>query len=72
MIKMAILRKTEIKNMDTKTLNDKLVSLKKELVKINAQIAMGTLPENPGRIKEVKRTIARIITKLNKKSKEVI
>ena len=69
---MAILRKTEIKNMDIKTLNEKLISLKKELVKINAQIAMGTLPENPGRIKEVKRTIARIMTKLNKKSKEVI
>ena len=69
---MAILRKTEIKNMDIKTLNEKLISLKKELIKINAQIAMGTLPENPGRIKEVKRTIARIMTKLNKKSKEVI
>ena len=29
-------------------------------MKVNAQIAMGTVPENPGRIKEIKKTIARI------------
>ena len=48
--------------MDEKTLKDKLRELSKELIKINAQIAMGTVPENPGKIKEIKRTIARIKT----------
>lgn len=59
---MAILRKNEIKQMNEKELNEKLASLNEELVKINAQIAMGTLPQNPGRIKEIRKTIARIKT----------
>ncbi len=59
---MAIIRKNEMVQMDEKTLKDKLRELSKELIKINAQIAMGTVPENPGKIKEIKRTIARIKT----------
>lgn len=53
--------------MDEKTLNEKLTELKMELIKINAQISMGTLPENPGRIKEIRKTIARIKTFKNMK-----
>lgn len=48
--------------MDSKTLDEKFIELKKELIKINAQIAMGTVPENPGKIKEIRKTIARIKT----------
>jgi len=59
---MAIIRKNEMAQMDEKKLEDKLRELKKELIKINAQIGMGTVPENPGKIKEIKRTIARINT----------
>jgi len=59
---MAIIRKNEMVQMDEKTLNDKLRELSKELIKINAQIAMGTIPENPGKIKEIRRTLARIKT----------
>ena len=66
---MAILRKNELVNMDEKTMKDKLRELKIELIKINAQRSMGTMPENPGKIKEIRRTIARIETL--KKSREV-
>lgn len=59
---MAIIRKNELKQMNEKDINEKLRSLQEELIKINAQIAMGTLPQNPGRIKEIRRTIARIKT----------
>jgi large subunit ribosomal protein L29 len=62
---MAIIRKNELVQMDEKTLNEKLTELKMELIKINAQISMGTLPENPGRIKEIRKTIARIKTLKN-------
>ena len=48
---MAIIRKNEMIQMDEKTLNDKFRELNKELIKINAQIGMGTVPENPGKIK---------------------
>lgn len=59
---MAILKRNELKQMNEKAIEDKLLELKKELVKVNAQIAMGTMPENPGRVKEIKRTIAKLLT----------
>ena len=65
---MAILKRNELKQMNEKAMESKILELKKELVKANAQIAMGTMPENPGRIKEIKRTIAKLITL--KKSKD--
>lgn len=43
-------------------MSDKISELSNELIRINAQIAMGTLPENPGRIKEIRKTIARLKT----------
>jgi large subunit ribosomal protein L29 len=69
---MAIIRKSEIKQMNRTALQEKLLDLKKELIKLNAQIAIGTLPENPGRVREVKRTIAKIKTFLKQKPKEEI
>lgn len=59
---MAILKNNEIKTMNEKDLAEKFKSLNEEIVKIKAQIAMGTLPKNPGKVKEIKRTIARIKT----------
>ena len=69
---MAIINKNELKNMNVKALQTKLDDLKKELVRLNAQIKMGTTPENPGKIKIIKKTIARIITLLKTKPKEEI
>ncbi len=48
-------------------LENKLVELKKELMKINSQVATGTIPKNPGKIRVIKRTIARILTIKNQK-----
>jgi len=62
---MTILKKSELKQMNEKACNDKLVELRKELIKINTQIAMGTTPENPGRIREIKKTIAKLETRNN-------
>lgn len=52
----------EIRGMDKNTLNDKLVELKKELIKMNAQVAVGTALKSPGQVRKVKKTIARILT----------
>ena len=57
---MAILKKNELKLMDEKSLQAKKDTLLKELIKVNAQIATNTPPENPGRVREIKKTIARI------------
>ena len=59
---MAILRPKEISKLSQKERNDKLTELKKELMKSRSQIASKTMPENPGRIREIRRTIARIKT----------
>ena len=62
---MAIIRKNELTQMNDKALEDKLKELKLELVKINAQRSVGTMPENPGKIKEIRKLIARIKTLKN-------
>lgn len=51
----------EIREMSAGELNQKLASLKEELFNLRFQLATGQL-ENPMRIKEVKKTIARIKT----------
>lgn len=54
--------------MSESDLSNKLIELKKELMKINSQIAIGTVPKSPGKVKEIKRTIAKILTINNAKS----
>lgn len=61
---MAILRKKEIANMAVQELGDKLKDLKMELMKLNVQRAAR---QSSGKIKEIKKTIARIYTTLKKK-----
>jgi len=46
---------------------EKLQQLRNELAKERAAIASGTRPENPGRIREIRKTIARILTIQNEK-----
>lgn len=51
----------DIREMSAGELSQKLASLKEELFNLRFQLATGQL-ENPMRIKEVKKTIARIKT----------
>ena len=67
---MAIIDKKELKNMNKEDLKDKLQEIRKELIKENAQIAVGTTPKSPGQIKQMKKTVARIIQLLNNKEVE--
>jgi ribosomal protein L29 len=43
-------------------LNSKLSEIRKELIKLNTQVSRGTTLKNPGQIKQIKKTIARILT----------
>ena len=67
---MAIIKIKELRSMDDKTIATRLTELRNELISLNAQVAMGTAPENPGKIKEIKRTIARILTVQKQKEGE--
>lgn len=62
------MKKKEIKAMDHVLLKGKLEELQKELIKENAQIATGTIPKSPGKLRNSKKTIARIKTILNEKN----
>ena len=62
-----MVKKKEIKQLDSQGLKSKLGDLKKDLMKINAQRSSGSSIENPGRIKHTKRTIARIKTYMKNK-----
>ena len=68
---MALIKKNELKAMKENDLKIKVVDLRKELMRYNAQVATKTTPENPGRIRLIKKTIAKIYTQLNQKKKEV-
>ena len=52
-------------------LQEKLAEMKKELLKVNAKIATKVIPDNPGSIKLMKKTVAKILTimKSNKNKK---
>ena len=62
---MAIIRKKELKQMSKSQINQKLNDLRNELMRINTKKSTGTNIENPGRVKELKRTIAKLLTRLN-------
>ena len=61
---MAILRYKEIEKLSDKEISSKKLELEKELMRSRSQVASGTAPENPGKIREIKRTLARIKTKM--------
>ena len=65
------IKNKDLRKMNKQELDTKLLELKKDLIKINAQIAAGTVPENPGNVKNVKKTVARILTIMNETKKEV-
>jgi len=59
---MTLIKKNELKAMNKEQVQGKIKELRKELLKLNAQRAVGTTMESPGRIKLIKRTIARLHT----------
>ena len=61
------MKASEMKGMGRQELEGKLVELKKELMKISAQASV-SVPKSPGKIKHMKKTIARIITMMSNKS----
>jgi len=59
---MAILRVKDLKKMEEKELDKNLSELRLELSKERANIHIGASVTSPGRLKEIRRTIARIKT----------
>jgi len=58
----------ELKDLSEEQLNVRLEEFKKELLKLNVQVATGASPESPGKLKQTKKNIARILTLLREKN----
>ena len=63
------MKTSELRNLGSDELQDKVKSLKKEVFEMNFQRASGRV-EKPGRFKGIRRDIARIMTILNERQKE--
>jgi large subunit ribosomal protein L29 len=59
---MAILRSKEIRTMEASARLKKLTELRAELMENKAKMATGGALESPGRVKALRRTIARLVT----------
>jgi len=59
---MAILHTEEIRDMTESEREEELAELETELLNTKAVQAAGGAPDNPGRVSELKKTIARIKT----------
>jgi len=59
---MAILRVEDIRKMNATEQSEELDKLKMELIRERAIASAGGAPESPGRIREIRRTVARIKT----------
>ncbi len=64
---MVELKTKDLRNMNDEELNQKLKSLKESLLKERASVAMGGAPSSPGKMRSVKRQIARILTIMEEK-----
>jgi large subunit ribosomal protein L29 len=68
---MAILRLKEISSMSTEDRTKKLSELRAELSRMRTMISAGGAVENPTRVRELRRTIAQILTIENEYQKGI-
>ena len=62
---MPILRKREIKQLLPEEREKKLTELRTELAKLRTSVKAGGTVDNVGRVRELRRTIARIMTAMH-------
>ena len=62
---MAILRKREMKQMLPEERKKKILELRAELTTIRTSVKSGGTVENPSRVGELRRTVARLLTAEN-------
>lgn len=64
---LPILRKREINQMLPEERTKKITELRAELTTIRTSVKAGGTVDNPARIKELRRTVARLLTRENAK-----
>ena len=67
---MPIARMDEIRDMSGEERKRRLSELRTELVRMRTMAKAGGAVENPSRIRDIKRTIARILTVMNEETRK--
>lgn len=60
----------DLRSLSREERREKLQEFKKELLKLNVQVATGANTSNPSKLRQVKKNIARILTFENEESKQ--
>ena len=69
---MTMLRMKSIRELSEKDLRDRVEQMKTELSKLQTENAKGTLRKETGKIRKVRKEVARLLTRLNEVKKEWI
>ena len=67
-----IVRAQDLRKMSESEIDKKLEDVQAEMIRQRGKITTGGAPENPGRMKLLRRTIARIITIKKERAKESV
>ena len=62
-----IIRSSELRDMTETDVRKKLMEVQAELMRQKGKMTSGGAPENSGRMKELRRTVARILTIMKQK-----
>lgn len=68
---MPIMRMRDIRAMSPEDRKKRLTELQTELARLRTMVKAGGAPENPSQIREIRRTIARILTVENEEKRTV-
>jgi len=67
---MGMLKMKSIRELNEKDLRDRVQQMKTELAKLQTENAKGTLRKETGKIRKVRKEVARLLTRLNEVKKE--
>ena len=67
---MGMLRMKSIRELNEKDLKERVMQMKTELSKLQTENAKGTLRKETGKIRKVRKEVARLLTRLNEVKKE--
>ena len=67
---MGMLRMKSIRELNEKDLRERVEQMKTELSKLQTENAKGTLRKETGKIRKVRKEVARLLTRLNEVKKE--
>ncbi len=57
----------ELKGLSPEELKARSTEMKKELMKLNVQVSTGSTPGNPGKLRQIKKSLARMRALLHQK-----